>query len=365
MLDPLKYRLLDLLHEGEVRPFHSARQGYGTAADIDIFIQKYTEYEEMFRLKKLGYLSDEKRYAFIDLTPFERIGELEYLVQKLEEFKELKPVLLVMSKFLLLRILAKFPNLTLLIAYYDTSGNFVEFFPTDALVPNYLYSQIINDVKQSETQQTLRALRRRFASQQLFNVLLHNNGLVLPSSNLPHKVVQFGGRLFFEMANKMLVSSFLSIKDICQDYTSLLDIAYETLVEITDHFTREEEPLGSFDYLVCANNTSLIIGSLLQMILNKQVIAIDRLGPIPRLPKQKDQLSEKLQRKRVIIIEEVVSTGGEVDRTVLFLASLGAEIKKIIATYNLNVGRAMLPGANQLVSLCQPKEELGYVYRSG
>ena len=65
-----------------------------------------------------------------------------------------------------------------------------------------------------------------------------------------------------------------------------------------------------------------------------------------------------------MLLEEVVATGSEVDRAILYLNEIGANIVKIISIYNLEVGKPLLINPNHITSLCKPKEELRYVYRS-
>ena len=62
-----------------------------------------------------------------------------------------------------------------------------------------------------------------------------------------------------------------------------------------------------------------MIGSVIQSIIEKPLIAIDRMGPIPTTILQSKQLSVLLNNKKIILLEEVVATGNELDRTILFL----------------------------------------------
>jgi hypothetical protein len=64
------------------------------------------------------------------------------------------------------------------------------------------------------------------------------------------------------------------------------------------------------------------------------------------------------------MIEEVIATGGEIDRAIIFLDSFKTEITKIIGLYNLDIAKPLLYKSSKVVSLCHPKKDLNYVYRS-
>ena len=49
---------------------------------------------------------------------------------------------------------------------------------------------------------------------------------------------------------------------------------------------------------------------------------------------------------------------------IMFLNHMKADLIKIIAIYNLEVGKPLLLKEKHIESLCKPKEELKYVYRS-
>lgn len=366
IIDPLKLKIQQLLSEGKPYPLNQARQSYGTEDDIAQLIREFGEVR-----------SDVRRYALVDLTPFERIGRLEDLIRKLHEFKDPRPVVMIMSEEIYAGMKAAFPSgIPILTAIFSSSGNFLsidggsEEDKTQTVQVNNDFretqtTQVNNDFLAKSASLTLGGFRRWFTEQSLTQLLFYPDCLDIPSrKDSSENTVYISGRYYRKMPNNMLVSCYLNLKQIGNDYKALTSLAYEIVLELMGFFRRDVDLSNAFDVLVTPNNTALFLASTVQSIIEKPIIAIDRLGPIPALQLQRARLAESLKGRRVTVVEEVIATGNEVDRAIMFLNHLGAHITRIIALYNLEVGRPMLLEDEQLVSLCKPKRELGYVYRS-
>jgi hypothetical protein len=136
---------------------------------------------------------------------------------------------------------------------------------------------------------------------------------------------------------------------------------------LTYGFRRNNEWDGffDFDYLICSNHTSLYLASAIQLITGKTLIMLDRLGPIPSKIPILNERKTQISGKRGILIEEVMATGSEVDRSIIYLSSMNTSIDKVLTFFNLEIGKPLSVESDCIISLCKPKDDLGYVYRSG
>ena len=354
VIDPLKLKIQELLVAGSPFPYNQAIQRYGTMSDIELLTDE---------IETVKATLGERRHIYIDLTPFDRIGHLSEMIKALVQFNDPRPVLLVMSEDIVLSIAAEYENIPLIIVVYGPTCEYnrIEGGTHD---DRKLKLQVEKEILVHNSK-TLRGIRAWFREHKLTRLLFEPNCLDIPSpSDESTTITYISGTYYRRMPNKMLVSSYLNLKQIGRDFKGLTTLAYEVVLELVEFFNREINALDNFDVLVTPNNTALFLASSVQAILEKPVIAIDRLGPIPALQLQSERLRRSLQSKKVIVIEEVVATGNEVDRTVLFLNHIQAEIVRFITLYNLDVGMPMLIKSSDLTSLCRPKEELKYVYRS-
>lgn len=356
IIEPLKYKILELLTKGKVGPLNYARLRCGTELDIRKILDIYS-----------GIKNNKHPYTFIDLVPFERFGHISQLISRLNSFKNIRPILLVMGDGLLNQILAETYPCPILIAKFDESGDFLKFeggSKGDKKIEKLALEHCI--AKKEENISNLLNFRNIVSNDMLTQLLFEPGNLDIPNKNDEKSSrACISGKYYRVMENNMLVSCYLNVKEIGKDYSTIHSIAYEIIVFILEYFRRDIDLYNRVDALVTTNNTSLIFASCVQAILGKPVVAIDKLGPIPSLNLHRRKLRNMLQDKNVILIEEVIATGSEIDRAIFFLKSMNiSKIIKIISVYNLEVGTPRLVSPEQIISLCKPKEKLNYVYRS-
>jgi len=353
IIDPLKLKIQDLLSEGQPFPLNQARQRFGTADDIKQIVEAFQELR-----------AGPRPYALVDLTPFERVGRIRELVAELDRSTNARPVMMVLSEGVLADIKSAFNSLPVLVCVYSEGGDLTSIIGGSSQ-DQLLKPKLLDEMKAGQIRFHLRWLRKIITEQKLTALLFHPDCLDIPSVNDPPETRAYiSGTYYRKMPNGMLVSCYLNLKQMGRDYRALTTLAYEIVLELMHHFRRDVTATDEFDTLITPNNTALFLASSVQAILEKPVVPIDRLGPIPALQLQTTRLREVLNGKRVILVEEVVATGNEVDRTIVFLNHIGARLIKIIALYNLEVGTPLLVQPGQMVSLCRPKKELNYVYRS-
>lgn len=353
IVDPLKIKIQELLSDGQPYPLSQARARYGTESDIRQLVSAFREMR-----------SGPRPYGLVDLTPFERVGRIQELVTELDKSRHPRPVLMVMSEAVLADLRSAFSPLPVMVCIYSESGDLTSIIG-DSPKDQMLKAKVLGELKVGVNRFHLKWLRKWIAEQKLTGLLFYPDCLDIPSVDDPPETrALISGTYYRKMPNGMLVSCYLNLKQIGRDYRALTTLAYEIVLELMHHFRRDVRALDEFDALVTPNNTALFLASSVQAILEKPVVPIDRLGPIPALQLQTTRLREALNGRRVVLIEEVVATGNEVDRTIVFLNQVGAQLAKIVALYNLEVGTPLLVQPRQLVSLCRPKKELNYVYRS-
>lgn len=353
VIDPLRIKIQKLLEEGQSNPLNQARLRYGTIDDLERLM------DEIVTIK-----THKRKYFFIDFTPFERIGHPEEFLLKFSECQNPRPVLLIVSEIIMAEF-SKHDHLEIPpIVKFDNKGNY-EKICVGTQSDSIFKDNIIKDVRRDGSSADLVLFRKQATEQNLIRLLFDPPCLDIPrSTDKENSVVFISGRYYRVMSNRMLVSCYLNLKEFGKKQETLIKIAYEIVLNIFQFFKRDTNALQDFDLIVVPNNTALFISSTVQAIIDKPIICIDRLGPIPALNLHSKTLSKALYEKKVILIEEVVATGSEVDRAIFFLKYMKASVEKIIAVYNLEVGMPMLIKGDKIISLCKPKAELKYEYRS-
>jgi len=346
IVDPLKLKIEQLLSDGQANPLNQARLRYGTENDLHVLLEE---------VKKLN--PSAKNSFFVDFTPFERIGRPERFISELATINKPRPVLLSIKD----TVFNNSVSLPLINMVFSEQGQLLSIVGGDERDERLLQSL----TNYYGTNTSLLDLRKPVIEANLTDLLFNPGCLDIPSkADEESTYIYLAGRYYRKMPNGMFVSCYLNLKELGKDSRALLTIAYEIVIAIMDYFRRDQTLLESFDYVVTPNNTALFLASCVQAILDIPVLCIDRLGPIPALNIQSSKLHDQLHDRRVILIEEVVATGNELDRAVFYLNSLRATIIKVITLYNLEVGMPMLVTQDMVTSLCKPKDELKYVYRS-
>lgn len=337
---------------GLPNPLDQSRLRYGTEDDVDHLIKQI-----------LHTVADTRQYIYIDFTPFERIGHPDDFLKKLSSINFPRPILLIMSDNLEAQLKNISHKITLPYIKFSDKCKF-EKISGGLKKDKYIKKLVLHDFKYNNFK-SLADFRQQITENNLINLLYNPDCLIIPRLKQPHvQIEKIAGRYYIKMPNKMLVSCYLNLKEIGGNYNALTDLAYEIVLILMEYFRRDINPLENFDLLLTPNNTALFLASAIQIILEKPVICIDRLGPIPTLSLQRSHLLNELKDKNVVLLEEVMATGNEVDRVILFLSQLQSNIKKIISLYNLEVGMSLLTTPDQMISLSHPKRAIAYEYRS-
>jgi hypothetical protein len=353
IVDPLKLKIDELLRLGQAQPLKMARVRYGSPKDFAILGGVI---ERMAGENEDGVI--------IDLMPFSRIGDPEVLVRRLAPVARQIPVTIFTLKNAILEVLERSLLAKLLqFAVFGSTGKVCEF--RGSTKKNTGYTRIRKEI---EGDHDLPTYRRR-ASHLRLCALLAEDAIVFPDKSRgipkPHSnIVLLGAQRYLRMPNGMLVSAYIDFKSAVTNPEALSAVAYEVIYALYQGF-RTDLDSKPCDVVVVPNNTALLVGAAVQAITDIPVCVIDQLGPIPSARVATTHESSHLEEQsRACLLVEVAATGGEIDRTVLHLASRHIRIVHVISCYNLEVGHSLLTESVKQTHLCRPKRELGYVYRS-
>lgn len=172
-------------------------------------------------------------------------------------------------------------------------------------------------------------------------------------------IVTQPGNRWITLQDGTKANKWIDIKGLVRKPERLFYLAYQIGYLLSKGYIDIE--LKEIDGFIVSNNNALSIASLLSIFFNKQLFIIDKLGPSPRInPDWLNEMREKLNGKKLIIIEDVISTGREVDLLYFFLIYHRVEVKLVISIIDLNCAHPVLLQQNKILSLCKPSVKLGY-----
>lgn len=345
-LQPLEHRITSKLNDRVRAPLRIARRQYGSQEDHSSITQQ---------LQASSHGGRES--AIIDYTPFPRIENLHTLHAMLLAIGRPESVIFLARKGVADEMIAARLSDFGSVLCYDEQGAVVSVHPPGS---SYGTAVVLRDLL---TEGNIKKTRQRIAAARLRSILAC--GVIRPSPTSSLKCRDIGGTPYFEMPNGMLINCYISVKQIAGQRNNLLLLAYEVTCALYEYFFPRTERDKPCDHIVVTNNTALMIGATVQLISGIPICVVDKLGPVPSDSFQAMQASAHLANERVCLLAEVTATGNEIDRGVMYLLLQPAQIGSVIVCYNLQVGRSLLSRNLNAIDLCQPKQDLGYVYRSG
>ncbi len=348
VIDPLRIKLPTLLKARHSQPIAAARASYGSPDD----------YVSLGRA--ISAQTPLLAPAMVDFTPMERLGRVE-AVRAFLGALERPCTFLVLGDEVLTEIKDAGLTETTQCAVFDSNGASLRFEPV--ATQHMGLSTVRNELLLKMN--TLQRIRASAATMRLIGAL-GSDGVVYPydPDHQAHQVEWYDGVPYLRMTNDMLVSCFIHLKRALRNADRLLDVAYEVALALNDYFVEAVPQNERPELLVVPNNTALFLASMVQLLTGIPVSVIDKLGPIPSRRLSVINTSVPVGARNVAVLVEVTATGGEVDRTIQYLSGAGASIVRLVSCYDLDVGTPMLRDKVPFVSLCKPKQALGYVYRS-
>jgi len=177
--------------------------------------------------------------------------------------------------------------------------------------------------------------------------------------DLVEKSKRFPKGKYISLPDGSAVNMWFDVKKIIDNPRDLLFISYQLSYLLTRAYTKEIDEDG----FIVSNNNAWALASMLSRILNKKIHIIDSLGPSPRVNSGwLQEIGRKINGSSLIIVEDLISTGREVDLLYFFLNYVGAKVKRVITLVNLERGEPIFKsikteeGKNcfSVLSLCRP-----------
>lgn len=357
IVDPLRIKLAQLIRTDDKNIFSVARIRYGTQADVD---------ELNTELKRTPQCATN----CIDLTPFSLLGRPLELLKTIATHLP-RSMILVGHEDLFRDLCTLMPQSSVTLAYVAPNGMLKTIFMGRR---RRLSQSRIKEMRNTtfshcqlprhcEELSDIECLRSVHSQCRLLKLLRQASAIARPD-DFPDHMRTISGTKYLIMPNDMLVTRYLDLKKLVLHPDVILEFVYECVVALSRGFRRDVDWLGLIDGIAVPNNTALLLASLVAILLAKPLYAIDRLGPIPALPTQRGELAAVVANKKLVLFEEAIATGNEVDRSILYLDSCGASVERVICGFNLEAGRPLLLKEKSLRSLCFPAKAIRYEYRS-
>jgi len=161
---------------------------------------------------------------------------------------------------------------------------------------------------------------------------------------------------WIELGDGRGANRWLNLKGIIEEPKNLLFIGYQMGYLLTNAYSNNLDEDG----FIASNNHAWILASLLSRIFEKELYIVDHLGPSPRInTKWLEEIKQETggKGKKLVIVEDVISTGRELDLLYFFLNYIGVGVKKVITFLNLEEAKPKLfndSNDKRLISLCIP-----------
>jgi len=163
---------------------------------------------------------------------------------------------------------------------------------------------------------------------------------------------------YIELKDGSAVNMWFDVKGLLEDPKDQLFIAYQLGYLLTNAYTNKIDEDG----FIVSNNNAWALASVLSRIVEKEnekkIYIVDRLGPSPRINiKWLQEIGQEINGKRLVIVEDLISKGREVDLLYFFLDYIGVRVKRVISLFNLEIAEPILKGSGDkevtFLSLCR------------
>ncbi len=168
------------------------------------------------------------------------------------------------------------------------------------------------------------------------------------------------GKRYHLLGDGTRANYWLDVKQVVGHTEIGFEIGYHIAREISHDFSRRCENTT----LVVGNNTASVLATHVRLVLGPtvSVSVFDRLGPFAYLAKARlDAIAP--MNDNAIIIEDVISTGREVDLIALLALVSGREIKAVYTVYHLDIAEPLLVPRKIVQALARPAKSLNYLRR--
>lgn len=327
VVDPLFERLEFLVRDGRPHALERARTLFGSQRELDALLQK---------------IRDSCRHAgpsgnvIVDLTPFPSLGAEKRVATFLDASRDLKFMAVVRSSvaYDLLKDASHIASVLLDDESYK---------PKEAVFPGPARNRLRTFYKTNMEPLDFIAFRRALAEAELLAM----------SAQFVRRPPP--GARYVQLHDRAWANQWIDVKAILREPRKGFYLAYLMGYLLTRGYTADLDE----DSLIVTNNIAYVLAVYLARIIeNRPLVMIDRLGPFPRLTPMRVDAIENLRQKRFCLVEDVVSTGREVDMAALLAVLRDAEIRRAVCVFDLEVARPRLVPSSSLISLCRPSRKL-------
>jgi len=317
LLEKIKISLLGLFEKNRLQ---KALSLYGTEED-------FKSLSEM--LKKAR--DNKKTMTLIDFTPIMSLGTKTRLNKLIEMYQDY-PFIAITKKGTVLQHLKDLDSIPVAICEEDyTISNF--------FLPDETETNLLRYCKSLKGKNFL-TLHSEWVNKNLSTI-------VPKSIRKPPK-----GQRYVRLPDDTWANVWIDVKSILTNSETSFFIAYQIGYLLTEGYSRDIIEEG----FIVGNNIAYILASFLQQIFDdKKIIIIDHMGPYPSLSRTKLLgLNEKLREGKFIIVEDVISTGRELDLLYLLIFLSGSEVERAVSFLNLEVASPVVFDPKKVLTLCNP-----------
>lgn len=325
-LEPLLTKIQTLLKEGQKNCLERSITLFGIESDMEALSESI----------KRRYEADKTKVLLIDLTPLLSLGTQTRL-HMLETLSNQVPFVVVAKQGIVFEQIKTLRNI-----------------PTIVCDDNHEIILLSGDSRKT----SVKIINREFKIGE--NVFKKHQDWVQNEllEIIPYSVRKPPlGTRYLPLHNGAWANLWIDVKSILRDPDTAFFIAYQIGYLLTGAYSENLKEEG----FIVGNNTAYIIASLLnQIFYKKELIIIDRLGPYPNLSKMRLIGIENIGGKKLCMVEDVMSTGRELDMIQLVTYLNNAEISRAVCLFNLDVASSRLVAKEMILSLCNPSRQIGY-----
>ncbi len=331
-IEPLFDKINQLARMGRPNCLQQAITLFGDEFDINLLVSRIAD----------TYTSNSNNLIFLDFLPLMSLGTRTRL-HKLEELYDDIPFVVIAKEGIVFERLKTLKNISLIICDNENkvtnlyfSGKWKK--SLSKLVP-----------KRISVDDSILAFHNQYIENYLIDII-PTSLRTPPKKTRQHKSQPFSDGTWANL--------WIDVKAILNNPEVSFFIAYQMAYLLTNAFSKDIQEHG----FVVGNNTAYVLASFLQLIFdNKELIMIDRLGPYPKLSKTRLIDLGIAEGKRYCMVEDVISTGRELDLTHLIVYLNDSFIERVITLFDLEVASSRLINDANIMALCKPSAEIGYI----
>ncbi len=328
IIDPLFEHLKVLIQSGDRKCLEKSITLYGSETDMDRLQQIITKVAR----------NNPDKHVLVDLSPIPSLGAQKRFLSLLELNKKTPFIIAIRSSMAIeqIQLLNEIP----LLITDDATGE-IKTYQLNSM-HSVEMQKIYDDIKKENN---IHIVRCKYFEE-----------LILALSN---KFVQKppDGSRYIQLHDMAWANQWIDVKSILGNTDLTLQLAYHMGYSLTKGYTKKLKE----DIILVGNNTAYILGMFFNKIFDdKKLIIIDKLGPYPNFSYFKSDILHYLNKKQVLIIEDVIASGREIDLLALLILTNNGEIGRASCIFDLECASSRFIKSELIISLVKPSQHIGY-----